>query len=409
MSAQPRAAGVQLHITSLPEGRLGPEARRFVEWLSAAGLSYWQVLPLGPPDRHRSPYKSRSAFAVWPGLLEHPEAPVTVAEEEDFRARQAFWVGDWERAAGGRRALREQVRLEREWLALRHHAHEHGVSLIGDMPLYVAPRSVDQRAHPRLFADGVVAGAPPDDFTPLGQLWGNPVYDWPALRRSGYRWWVERLRRAVELFDLIRIDHFRGLVAYWSIPEASRSAGDGHWHRGPGGAPIEMARRELGELPLIAEDLGVITPPVERLRRRLGIPGMAVMQFLLGIPGASSDPLGRLAADRILYTGTHDQNTLMGWWNSLAPGARADVAAAQKAAAVRPGNGPWPLLRLAAAAPSQLVMTQMQDLLGLGGEARMNTPGRAAGNWSWRMAPGSADARLAKRVRALLAEAGRLR
>jgi 4-alpha-glucanotransferase len=171
---------VQLHITSLPCGRLGADARTFIEWLSAAGQSWWQVLPLGPPDRWRSPYKSRSAFACWPALLEHPDAPVSPSEEAEFRERQAYWIGDWERASGGRKAVLDQVRFEREWLELRHYAREHRVKLIGDMPLYVARDSVDHRCHPGLFEDGLVAGAPPDHYTAAGQRWGNPVYRWPA-------------------------------------------------------------------------------------------------------------------------------------------------------------------------------------------------------------------------------------
>lgn len=431
MNESGRFAGVQLHITSLPGGRLGDEARRFVDWLAAAGQSFWQVLPLGPPDRHGSPYKSRSAFACRPALLEAPDAHVSAADEADFRERQRFWIEDWARAAGGRRAVRDQVRFEREWLALRSFARDHGVAIIGDMPLYVAPGSVDQRAWPQLFLDGFLAGAPPDEFTEHGQLWGNPVYDWPAMRRRRYRWWIARMRRAAELFDLMRIDHFRGLVAYWAVPAGSRSAREGHWRRGPGGAPLLAARRELGAQRVIAEDLGVITPPVESLRRRLGIPGMAVLQFLFG-DDAGKDPVGAVEADRFLYTGTHDQDTLMGWWDSLDERRSAPVLAAlrwrgldgggasrkrgrsQGLPAARSGargdpddTGPWPLLRLTASSPAGVTMVQMQDLLGLGSQARMNTPGRAARNWRWQMETGAADARLARRLRRICEESGR--
>src|SRR5688500_14219446 len=193
----PRASGVQLHPSSLPAGRLGREAHAFVDWLAEAGQSWWQMLPLGPPDRYGSPYKAKSAFAAWPGLLAEPTAPVTKAQELDFREREAFWIEDWARFAG-RDALADQVRFDREWAALRTHARERGVGLIGDVPIYVAPRGADQQAHPELFRDDAVAGTPPDAFTDKGQLWGNPLYDWPALQRRGYRWWTERLRRTFE-------------------------------------------------------------------------------------------------------------------------------------------------------------------------------------------------------------------
>ncbi|MDP9491997.1 MAG: 4-alpha-glucanotransferase, partial [Actinomycetota bacterium] len=187
----PRSAGILLHPTSLPSGSLA-DARELVDWLAAAGQSWWQILPLGPPDEHGSPYATRSAFAAWPGLLGEPEAPVSDDEVEAFVARHPFWSGEWA-AFGG--SLADQVRFEREWSALRSYALERGVGLIGDLPIYVAPGSADHLAYPELFQEGVVAGVPPDVFSADGQLWGNPLYDWPALRATGYRWWVERFRR----------------------------------------------------------------------------------------------------------------------------------------------------------------------------------------------------------------------
>jgi len=399
---------VQLHLTSLPGGRLGADAYRFVDWLRAAGQSWWQLLPLGPPDRWGSPYKSRSAFACWTRLLADPEAQVTVGEEDDFRERQGFWVEDWARAAGGRAAVRDQVRFQREWDALRAYCAERGVRLIGDVPLYVARGSVDQRFHAELFDDELVAGAPPDEFTASGQLWGNPVYRWPAMRRERYRWWVARLRRAAELFDLVRIDHFRGLVAYWAIPAGAREARAGRWRRGPLEAPLLAAREQIGGLPLIAEDLGVITPPVERLRERLGIPGMAVLQFVYDESRPHEDPLDEASRGRVLYTDTHDQDTLMGWWDSLTQRARAPLCNAMSSRGIDGAEPRWALVRLAMSTPAPLVMTQAQDLLGLPSAARMNTPGRARGNWRWRLSGGELDATLARRVRALAEEAGRL-
>src|SRR3954451_6801190 len=241
----PRSSGVQLHPTSLPGGRLGAEAYAFVDWLAAAGQSWWQMLPLGPPDSYCSPYKSPSAFAAWPGLLAEPRARVTREEEDAFRERHGFWARDWESFAGGG-SVADQVRFEREWAALRSYAADHGVRLIGDIPIYVAPRGADHRAHPELFQTGWVAGTPPDAYTDKGQLWGNPLYDWPAMQRRRYRWWVERLRRTFELFDLARIDHFRGFVAYWAVPAGARDARGGRWARGPGRAVFDAAQDRLG-------------------------------------------------------------------------------------------------------------------------------------------------------------------
>src|SRR5687768_4375239 len=299
-----RSSGVQLHPTSLPSGRLGREAYAFVDWLAEAGQSWWQMLPLGPPDRYGSPYKAKSAFAAWPGLLAEPRAPVRREEELDFRERNAYWIEDWG-AFAGRGAIADQVRFDREWAALRSYASERGVGLIGDVPIYVAPGSADHREHPELFQDGAVAGTPPDAFTDEGQLWGNPLYDWPALRRRRYGWWVARLRRCFELTDVVRIDHFRGFVAYWAVPRGARHARGGRWKRGPGRAPFDAAAAVLGPLPVIAEDLGVITEPVHRLRAALGFPGMSVLQFGLNPhePGSMHDLANHLE-NQIAYTGT---------------------------------------------------------------------------------------------------------
>ena len=406
---QRRTSGVQLHPTSLASGTLGDDAFRFVDWLRDAGQSWWQMLPLGPPDRARSPYKSASAFASWRGLLADPSAEVSAEEIASFRARESFWITDWERVAGGRRAVADQVRFEREWGALRAYANERGVGLIGDVPIYVAPGGADHLAHPRLFLDGEVSGAPPDVYSDKGQLWGNPLYDWPAMQRRGYGWWTERLRRTFDLFDVTRIDHFRGFVAYWAVPEGAPDARGGRWRRGPGRAVFAAAAAQLGDLPVIAEDLGVITEPVDRLRRELGFPGMVVMQFGFD----PDDPHGphRLenhTADKVAYTGTHDQDTLRGWWETLAPATRA-AAVAQIAAAGMAEDEPWwSLIRLTFSSPAGLAMVQAQDVLGLGGEARMNIPGRATGSWRWRMRPGALTAEHAKRLRAASEESGRL-
>jgi 4-alpha-glucanotransferase len=404
-----RASGVQLHITSLPGGRLGPEAYRFIDWLAAAGQSWWQVLPLGPPDRHRSPYKSSSAFAAWRGLLAEPRTPVSSAELIDFRDRQSFWIGDWERFSS-RGAVADQVRFEREWSALRSYGAQRGVRIMGDVAIYVSPGSADHLAHPRLFQDGWQAGAPPDQYARQGQLWGNPLYDWPALRRTGYRWWVQRVRRTLELFDLARIDHFRGFVAYWAVPAAARTAIGGHWHRGPGAALFRALRRSLGEhMPLVAEDLGVITAPVRHLRDQLGLPGMLVIQFGMDPrrPHSPHRPDNHVA-NRVVYTSTHDQDTTRGWLESLRVDQRRFVDDELDRRGFAERQPWWGVIRLAFSSPAFLAMIQAQDVLGLGSEARMNDPTTAGGSWRWQMRPGALTPALARRLREATEEAGRL-
>jgi len=401
-----RSSGVQLHLSSLPGGRLGPEAFAFVDWMERAGQSWWQMLPIGPPGQGRSPYRSPSAFAAWPGFLADPGAPVSTGDEDAFLASHAAWASDWA-AAGGRGALADQVRFAREWTALRRYAADRGVRLIGDVPIYVARGGVDQRAHPGFFLEGLQAGVPPDAFTSKGQLWGNPLYDWPALRRTRYRWWAERLRRTFELFDVVRIDHFRGFVAAWAVPEGAADARGGHWRRGPGMALFTALRSELGDLPLIAEDLGLITPPVARLRDALGIPGMSVLQFAFD-PDEPDTPHwpAHQHEQQVVYAGTHDNDTLRGWWSTL-PDRRRGLAAD----AVRAFAGDeveWRFIRLAQASPARVCIVQAQDVLGLGSEARMNFPGRERGQWRWRLKPGQLTAAHADRLRAASADAGRL-
>ncbi len=394
-----RSSGILLHPTSLPGGRLGREAYRFVDWLAAAGQSWWQVLPLTPPDRHGSPYNSTSAFAASPALLAQPRSRVTTAEVDAFRERNRYWVYDWERRAGPG-AIEAQVRFEREWGALRTYAAERGVRLIGDVPIFVSRSSVDVRAHPELFLRGVVAGVPPDLFSSGGQLWGSALYDWERLRRTGYRWWVERLRRTFALVDVARVDHFRGFVAYWAVPAGDRTARRGRWRRGPGVAVFRAAERELGELRLIAEDLGVITPAVDRLRERLGLYSTRVLQFgLTGRPGSRHRP-EHVAERCVVYTGTHDNDTALGWWRALSPVQR-------QATGLDPREPHWSLIRLALRSRARLAVVPLQDVLGLGSEARMNRPGRREGNWRWRLRRGQLGDELAERLRAESDAAGR--
>ena len=405
----PRTSGVQLHPTSLPEGRLGAGAYAFVDWLAAAGQTWWQMLPVGPPDRHGSPYKAQSAFAAWPGLLAEPAAPVSPGEARDFRERHAVWIEDW-LAYAGEEAIGDQVRFEREWAALRAYAAERGVRLIGDVPIYVAPGSADHEAHPEYFVDGLQAGVPPDAFTELGQLWGNPIYDWDALARDGHRWWTQRFDRVLQLYDVVRVDHFRGFESYWAVDAGAQDARGGEWKPGPGRSVFDAASKALGhELPVIAEDLGVITADVEALRDGLGYPGMAVLQF--GFDPEDPDgthELHRHREHQVAYTGTHDNDTVVGWWGDLELEKRVLVQQALTDRGIADPSAGWALIRLLFSSRAAIAMVQLQDVLGLGSDARMNMPGTKGGQWAWRLEPGQLTPEHGARLRQATAEAGRL-
>ena len=385
-----RSAGIFLHPTSLPSGKLDRDAYRFVDWLAAAGQSWWQVLPLGPPDEFGSPYRSPSAFAASPQLLARPDARVTAGEVEDFVARHPFWAGGWARFAG-RGALADQVRFERDWGALREYAAARGVRLIGDLPIYVTDEGADLDSWPELFTRGEVAGAPPDAMSATGQRWGNPVYDWPVHRATGFRWWRERFRRTFELFDLCRIDHFRGFVSYWAIPERNSTAKRGRWRPGPGADLFGAVERELGGLPLIAEDLGHITPAVYALRDELGLPGMVVLLWAFRHRARNPHDPANHRRNSVAYTSTHDTDTAAGWFSSLRPHERA-------ATGLDPQEPHWGMIELAYASRAALAIVPAQDVLGLGSEARMNRPGRTDGNWRWRLERGALTPALARRL-----------
>jgi 4-alpha-glucanotransferase len=279
---------------------------------------------------------------------------------------------------------------------------------MGDLPIYVAPASADVAAHPELFVRTEVAGAPPDALNPNGQLWGNPLYHWPANRTEGWRWWTERFRRSLELVDLTRIDHFRGFVAAWGVDPSAKTAKGGRWHHGPGVELFEAVQDELGPLPVVAEDLGLITPAVQRLRDELGFMGMRVLEF--GFLGGSRNihALANHPVNSVLYTGTHDLDPLAGWWEHASAAVRRRALSELRAAGI--GDDPvWGLIRLAFSSHASLVMLQMQDVLGLGSEARFNTPGTTRGNWRWRLEPGALTTELAARLRDATAESGRLK
>ena len=387
-----RSAGIFLHPTSLPGGKLGDEAFRFVDWLEAAGQSWWQVLPLGPPDDYGSPYRAASAFAASPLLLADRRAAVSQADVEAYVARHPYWIGEWARFAGAG-AIADQVRFEREWTALRTYARARGVQLIGDVPIYVSDAGADVEAWPELFAAGDVAGAPPDALNATGQLWGNPLYAWPAHRETGYRWWIERFRRTFELVDLSRIDHFRGFVSYWAVPERNRTARNGHWRRGPGAELFRAVEAALGGLPLVAEDLGRITPAVYALRDELGLPGMAVLLWAFsGARGNVHAPANH-RPNQVVYTSTHDTDTVAGWYRALKKKEKARTG-------LDTDEPHWGMIELAMQSRASLALVPAQDVLGLGSDARMNRPGVAGGNWSWRLERGQLTPALAERLRA---------
>jgi 4-alpha-glucanotransferase len=393
-----RASGILLHPSSLPNGVLDAHAFRFVDWLAAAGQRWWQVLPLGPPERiTKSPYMSPSAFAGSPLLLARPRARVTRAEIDDYRERNTYWIDDWVDFGG---TIEDQVRFDREWSALRAHAAARGVRIFGDMPIYVADGGADHLAHPELFQPDAVAGVPPDVFAKTGQLWGNPLYDWRAMRAERYRWWIERFRRAFALVDLMRVDHFRGFVAYWSVRRGNKTARRGTWRRGPGAAVFRAVEDALGPLDLVAEDLGVITEPVVRLRRELGFPGMVVLQFALGRDPSNPHLPANHVKHSVVYTGTHDNDTAVGWWRSLSDDDRA-------VADLDPGDPSWSLIARAWKSRGALAITPLQDVLRLGPEARMNLPGSKDGNWTWRYGGRALTPGLAAELRELTERFGR--
>jgi 4-alpha-glucanotransferase len=403
-----RASGVLLHVTSLPSGRLGDHAYTFVDWLAAAGQSFWQVLPLGPPDAFGSPYTAESAFAGWAGLLAEPGAEVTTAECDDFRERHTYWISDWERYAGPG-AIDEQVRFEREWLALRRYAERRGIRIIGDLPIYVASESADVVAHPELFDHSELAGAAPDASHPEGQLWGQPTYDWRAVRADGYRWWIERFRRTFELVDIARLDHFRGFVSYWAVPAGARDPLAGRWRRGPGIDLFEAVEAELGRLPLIAEDLGRITPAVDALRERLGIPGMRIVGRGLTRRHRRRHAVGAHPKEAVVYTGTHDHPTLGGWWASASKQERRYAQSDIARAGIDGEDVLSSLVHLTLSSRAQVAILPTQDILRLGGETRMNSPGTLGShNWSWRLAEGQLTDELAEWLRNATAASGRL-
>ncbi len=483
-----RDAGVLLHPTSLPGsygiGDLGPDCLHWVNMLSKAGQSLWQILPISPAGFGESPYQSSSSFAINPlllspedifekNLIHHIELawlrlpalrtidyPVVrerkawlasiLAERfaalskthplrqqyEEFAAREASWLDDFvlfmalkgkfggrswiewpndlrqrnpDSLASARSVLagdiwRESVVqffLHRQWETVLTTTRNQGIRIVGDLPIFVAHDSADVWCNQRLFQldetgrPTKVAGVPPDYFSQDGQLWGNPLYDWPQHEAEGFSWWLQRLRKLLDMVDIVRIDHFRGFVACWEIPASASTAIEGSWNSAPGTAFFETAERVFGRpLPFIAEDLGVITPEVIELRDRFGLPGMRIMQFAFG-----NDPMKHTFVPEAFipncaaYTGTHDNDTVVGWFNSQAGEGSSrtaeEITREREAALLYFGgdgsNIHWQFIEHLYRSNAGAAIVPAQDLLGLGSEARMNTPGTASGSWRWRL------------------------
>ncbi|MCI0420210.1 MAG: 4-alpha-glucanotransferase [Acidobacteria bacterium] len=310
----------------------------------------------------------------------------------------------------------------KQWMALKQYCHARSIHIMGDIPIFVARDSADVWAHPQLFhldTQGnptVVAGVPPDYFSATGQLWGNPLYRWDVMAASGYGWWVERFRAAFELFDMVRIDHFRGFEAYWEVPAHEITAIHGRWASGPGAELFESVRRVLGELPIVAENLGLITPEVEALRQKLGFPGMAVLQFAFGSGTSDCEFLPHnYSRNLLVYTGTHDNDTTVGWWNSAGAGdstrrpeeVQREREFVLKYLGVDGSEIHWAFIRAVLASVAHLAIVPLQDVLGLGSHARMNLPARANGNWQWRFASGMLTEIMQERLKELTVVFGR--
>lgn len=472
MKLEQRAAGVLLHVTSLPGphgiGDFGPGAYHFVDWLKSAGQSVWQWLPTNPIGPCDSPYQSVSAFAGSPlmvaleplverGWLASPALPAggfdarrvdygrvvpwrlqqlraasrgffekaSASDREAFAAwcdQEAYWLDNytlfmalesangqrpwWEwPAAQARRdaAALQQAKAEHadeirfwqfvQWCfdtqlqALKTHANGRGVSLIGDLPIFIAHHSADCWARPDLyflddsFQPTVVAGVPPDGFAPTGQRWGNPLYRWDRMAAENFAWWTDRLRRALSQADFFRIDHFRGFAGYYEIQASDPTAEHGVWVPGPGKALFEAIEKALGRLPIIAEDLGLITPDVIELRDAFNFPGMRIVQFAFGADATDPFLPHNYVRNTVAYTGTHDNHTVLGWWDTAPERERAYAGSYLGAGR---SDIHWAMIRAAWNSVAAIAVAQFQDVLGLDATHRMNLPGSTEGNWAWR-------------------------
>ncbi|MGA3105636.1 MAG: 4-alpha-glucanotransferase [Terriglobales bacterium] len=337
-----------------------------------------------------------------------------------IRQRTPQALGEWSaKLATEIRAYKFwQFQFFQQWEKLKSYCQQRNIRLMGDVPIYVAHDSADVWSHPELFyldemgRPTVVSGVPPDYFSATGQLWGNPIYRWDLLAANGYKWWIDRFRASLSLFDMVRLDHFRGFESYWEVPGAEKTAVNGRWVQGPGENFLSALQNAFGPLPIVAENLGVITPSVENLRHQFGLPGMSLLQFAFG-----NDPQGpsfrphSYSRDLAAYTGGHDNDTTIGWWNSSGAGdstrSPEDVRKEHDFARAYlnfqdDSEINWVMIRAVLASVANVAVVPMQDVLGLGTEARMNLPGTVSENWKWRYRPGALTADLSTRLRTLV-------
>ncbi|WP_127471081.1 4-alpha-glucanotransferase [Thiomicrorhabdus aquaedulcis] len=457
-----KQAGVLLHPTSLPNtegrpGQLNDQAWRFLDWMAQAGLSIWQMLPLTQTHDDLSPYQAVSAFALNPALL--PDDWLRWMDEEAFihyLNHPPHWLEDYAmfmtiRLQHNKMAWREwphalkirdlsalqafsnkhasellefkkqQFVMSLIWQKFKADANQKGIELFGDMPIFVAYDSADVWANPGQFKldanlnPTVVTGVPPDYFSETGQRWGNPHYNWDVMLQDNFAWWRQRVSQALEQFDLVRIDHFRGFEAAWEIAAHEETAINGQWVATPGEALLAALQAECPLLPLVAEDLGIITPGVVALKNQYQLPGMSVLQF--GFNGLPDNPhsLHEQVENSVTYTGTHDNDTSLGWFNSLDESAQSWIVqqlmpnvAHQLEQAGLPSLMPWPLVAAALNTVAQRVIVPMQDFLMLNSEHRMNVPGVAGGNWRWQFDWTQVPDALAQQLRSLLTQTQRV-
>ena len=483
-----RSSGILLHPTSLPGpygiGDIGPQARKWIDFLAESGTGLWQVLPLGPTGYGDSPYQCFSTFAGNPylispdallqqglihknDLVDLPDFPVdsvdfanvihwkldllnrsydrfrfeggTKLKEEVglFYTRHSGWLEDYalfmalKEHQGGKpwsqwpvnfrdrdhqaldhfradqdyaiqRQKYYQFLFYQGWEDLRAYGHKMGVKIIGDIPIFIAHDSADAWTHRELFyldESGqpiVVAGVPPDYYTKTGQLWGNPLYRWEVHARDGYSWWMERLRSAFSMVDILRLDHFRGFAGYWEVPATEKTAENGRWVPGPGEKLFKRIKDEFGDLPIVAEDLGEITPDVIQLRDKFGLPGMKILVFAFESGESNVFLPHHYHENCIVYTGTHDNDTAAGWFKRIDEGEKTFAQRYLKSSGE---DIAWDLIKLAWSSKAIFSIAQMQDLLSLDNQARMNYPGNPQGNWKWRFTETDLSDRLKERLK----------
>lgn len=439
-----RCAGVLLDLHALPSAKLDTDALRFADLIAKAGLRVWQMLPIGPRDQHANPFQPSSAFAGDTDLLAddtQSDEPSYATFEHDnadwlddwalfvaLKAREAnrhWW--DWPRAIRDRqpealaaarlelaepmqREKRQQHRFETSWARFKHAANARGLRLFGDVPLFVSHDSADVWGRRELFeldANGhcvAVVGVPPDAFSAEGQWWGSVPYRWEVIAAQDYAWWKRRFQVQARRFDLLRVDHFRGLAAWWRIPGEAISAKEGAWIEGPGAAALDALVPVLAGTRLVAEDLGIITDDVVALRKGQRIPGMRVLQFAFDGDPRNPHLPAEHAPDSVCYTGTHDNDTSLGWWRTL---SEAEQDAVRDTLVDPLSNMPQDFVDIAWRSPAPLAIVPMQDLLGLGSETRTNVPGVAEGNWRWRFSWSQIPAAFAALLRVRLLSATR--